>query len=76
MCWDVCGYIASGLVLAAFYMKDMIPLRLVALASNLAFIAYGLALDLTPIWFLHALLVPLNSYRLVETAKLRSGMRR
>jgi hypothetical protein len=72
MCWDLCGYIASGLVLAAFYMKDMIPLRLVALLSNLAFIAYGLALDLTPIWLLHALLVPLNAYRLVEAARLRA----
>jgi hypothetical protein len=76
MCWDVCGYIASGLVLAAFYMKDMIPLRIVALASNLAFIGYGLALELTPIWLLHALLVPLNGYRLVEAARLRSAMRR
>ncbi len=73
MCWDVCGYVASALVLTAFYMKDMIPLRLVALASNLAFIAYGLALGITPIWLLHALLVPLNGYRLLETAKLRSG---
>jgi hypothetical protein len=72
MCWDVCGYVASGLVLAAFYMKDMVPLRIAALASNLAFIAYGLALGLTPIWLLHALLVPLNGWRLVEAARVRS----
>jgi hypothetical protein len=69
MCWDVCGYVASGLVLAAFYMRDMVPLRIAALASNLAFIAYGLALGLTPIWLLHLLLVPLNGWRLVEAAK-------
>ncbi len=69
MCWDLCGYVASGLVLAAFYMKDMVPLRLAALASNLAFMAYGLALDLTPIWLLHALLVPLNGWRLVQAAR-------
>ena len=71
MCWNVCGYIASALVLAAFYMKDIIPLRLAALASNLAFIAYGLAFGLTPIWLLHALLLPLNGYRLVEAARLQ-----
>jgi hypothetical protein len=53
-------------------MKDIIPLRLAALASNVAFIAYGLALGLTPIWLLHALLVPLNGYRLVEAARLRT----
>ena len=69
MCWDVCGYVASGLVLAAFYMKDMVPLRIAALGSNLAFIAYGLALGLTPIWLLHALLVPLNAWRLMDAAK-------
>jgi hypothetical protein len=73
VCWDLCGYLASGLVLAAFSMKDMIPLRLAALASNLAFMAYGLALDLPPIWLLHALLVPLNSYRLLA-ARLRSDV--
>jgi hypothetical protein len=73
MCWDVCGYVASGLVLAAFYMKEMVPLRIAALASNLAFIAYGLALGLTPIWLLHLLLVPLNGWRLVEAMRrLRS----
>jgi CRP/FNR family transcriptional regulator, cyclic AMP receptor protein len=68
MCWDFCGYVASGLVLATFSMKDMVPLRIVALGSNLAFMAYGLALDLTPIWLLHAMLVPLNGWRLVEAA--------
>ena len=73
MCWHVCGYVASGLVLAAFYMNDMVPLRVVALASNLAFIVYGLALDLTPIWLLHALLVPLNGCRLIEA--VRAGSR-
>jgi hypothetical protein len=72
MGWELSGYVASGLVLAAFYMQDMIPLRLVALASNVAFIAYGVALDLTPIWLLHALLVPLNGYRLMQAAKLRA----
>jgi hypothetical protein len=76
MCWDLCGYVASALVLAAFYMKDIIPLRLAALASNLAFIAYGLAFGLTPIWLLHALLVPLNGYRLMEAHRLQSGMKR
>jgi hypothetical protein len=72
MGWELSGYIASGLVLAAFYMQDMIPLRLVALASNVAFIAYGVALDLTPIWLLHALLMPLNGYRLIGAARLRA----
>ena len=73
MCWDLCGYVASGLVLATFSMKDMVPLRIAALASNLAFITYGLALGLRPIWLLHALLMPVNGWRLVQAARLRPG---
>jgi hypothetical protein len=69
--WDLAGYVASALVLAAFYMKSMVWLRVVALLSNLAFIVYGLALNLPPIWLLHALLVPLNWFRLVEAARTR-----
>jgi CRP/FNR family transcriptional regulator, cyclic AMP receptor protein len=61
--WDVIGYVASGLVLASFCMRDMIPLRLVSVCSNLAFLTYGLALGLVPVWVLHALLLPINCWR-------------
>ncbi len=37
---EPCGYLASALVFGTFYMKRMIPLRLVGIASNLAFIVY------------------------------------
>jgi hypothetical protein len=73
--WDALGYVASALVLAAFYMKEMIPLRIAALASNLSFIAYGAALDLTPIWLLHVLLLPMNGCRLVQALRLRRTLR-
>lgn len=63
---DALGYLASALVLAAFCMKDMIPLRVVALCSNLAFMTYGLCLGLAPIWVLHAVLLPINGWRLWE----------
>ena len=61
--WDAIGYVASGLVLASFCMRDMIPLRLVSVCSNLAFLTYGLALGLVPVWVLHALLLPINCWR-------------
>jgi hypothetical protein len=70
--WDLIGYVASALVLAAFYMREMVPLRIVALCSNLAFIAYGAALGLTPIWLLHILLLPMNGWRLVQAVRSRS----
>jgi hypothetical protein len=63
---DAIGYLASALVLAAFCMKEMIPLRVVAVCSNIAFLFYGSALGLVPVWLLHATLLPINCWRLLE----------
>jgi hypothetical protein len=38
----VAGWVAAVLVFSAFFMRTMIPLRIVAIASNVAFIAYAL----------------------------------
>jgi CRP/FNR family cyclic AMP-dependent transcriptional regulator len=38
---DMAGYVASLLVFATFYMKTMIPLRIIAVLSNVAFIVYA-----------------------------------
>ena len=67
------GFIASALVLAAFGMKDMVNLRIVAICSNIAFITYGIVLDLLPILILHVILLPLNGWRLVGVLKQRSA---
>jgi CRP/FNR family transcriptional regulator, cyclic AMP receptor protein len=67
MSWlEVIGYIASVLVLTTFYMKTMIPLRYCAIASNIAFIAYGFLDRIYPVLVLHLLLLLLNIKRLVE----------
>jgi hypothetical protein len=71
------GFIASALVLAAFGMKDMVNLRVIAICSNIAFIAYALVLNLPPVLILHVILLPLNGWRLMEALKQRrSGMSR
>jgi hypothetical protein len=67
------GYVASVLVLAAFGMKDMVNLRIVAICSNIAFITYGIALNLLPVLILHVVLLPLNGWRPMEALKLRSA---
>ncbi len=67
---DLFGYAASILVFGTFYMKRMMPLRLTAIASNLAFISYAWAYGLTPILLLHGALLPLNIMRLVELRRL------
>ena len=63
---NLIGYLAAGLVLMAFCMKDMISLRAIALASNIAFLIYGLTLGLAPVWLLHAILLPVNFCRLCQ----------
>lgn len=69
--WELIGYVAAALVLAAFYMRDMVALRLAAMCSNLAFIAYGLGFGLAPVWLLHALLLPMNGCRLLQEFRAR-----
>ncbi len=68
------GYGAAGLVLATFCMRSMRALRWVAIASNLAFIAYGYLGGLAPVLLLHALLLPVNICRLAQLrgARIRS----
>jgi CRP/FNR family transcriptional regulator, cyclic AMP receptor protein len=71
MSWlEAIGYIASGLVLTTFYMKTMIPLRYCAIASNIAFIAYGFFDRIYPVLVLHLLLLPVNIRRLLEMRHL------
>jgi hypothetical protein len=66
---NVVGFLASGLVLATFGMKDMVQLRFVAICSNFAFMAYGAAMHLPPVWLLHLALLPLNSFRLAQVLR-------
>ncbi len=73
---EVAGYIASALVFLTFYMQTMIPLRVVAILSNVAFIVYGFGERLYPVLILHALLLPLNWFRLVQMRALIRSVRR
>ena len=64
---DACeslGYIAAFLVFLTFSMKTMVPLRIVGIASNVFFIAYGYLHPAYPLLILHAALLPLNMFRL------------
>ena len=59
---DVVGYAAASAVLATFLMRSMVPLRLVAILSNI--LSYGYLADIYPVLFLHAALLPINIARL------------
>jgi CRP-like cAMP-binding protein len=73
---DLLGLGAGALVLATFYLKTMIPLRVVAIASNIAFACYGILADAMPIVILHALLLPLNALRLQQMRVLIARVKR
>ncbi|MBS0220046.1 MAG: cyclic nucleotide-binding domain-containing protein [Proteobacteria bacterium] len=73
---EIFGYIASALVFATFYMKTMMPLRLVAIASNVAFITYATIDGLAPIFILHVALLPLNVLRLLQLRDLAQQVER
>jgi len=68
------GYAASLLVFSTFYMKTMIPLRCVAIASNVAFLTYGYVGALYPVFLLHSLLLPLNVFRLRQMYRLKERL--
>jgi CRP/FNR family transcriptional regulator, cyclic AMP receptor protein len=71
MSWiEISGYVASALVLATFCMKTMIPLRAVAICSNIAFIVYGFYDGVYPVLILHTILLPLNTFRAVQMIRL------
>ena len=72
---DVIGYVAAVLVFCTFYMKTMIPLRIVGIASNVVFIAYGFVGGLYPVLILHACLLPLNCIRLFQMRSLIKRVR-
>jgi CRP/FNR family transcriptional regulator, cyclic AMP receptor protein len=78
----VAAWVASILVFCAFFMKTMIPLRIIAIASNAAFIAYallglhyGVFGRVYPILVLHACLLPLNVRRLHQLRRLVTAVR-
>jgi len=72
---EAIGYVAAFLVFLTFYIRIMVPLRIVAICSNFAFIAYGYLDGLYPVLLLHIVLLPLNMIRLRQMIQLSSRVR-
>lgn len=68
MFWvNLLGSIASASVLATFSMDTMVPLRAIAICSNVLFVSYGALTHIYPVLVLHAILLPINCRRLMQT---------
>lgn len=76
MSWvDGLGYAAALSVLLTFCMSTMIPLRLLAVASNVLFGSYGLIEGIYPVLVLHTVLLPVNLFRLAQIVIHVRGVR-
>jgi CRP/FNR family transcriptional regulator, cyclic AMP receptor protein len=72
---EMAGYLAAFLVFLTFYMKTMVPLRVVGICSNCIFITYAYLGGLHPVLILHLILLPLNGLRLREMLRLVGEVR-
>ena len=76
MTWiDFLGYAASASVLVTFCMSTMVPLRAVAICSNVLFASYGAFAHIYPVLILHTILLPVNSVRLYQILNLIKRVR-
>ena len=62
--------VASLLVIVSAFVKTMIPLRWLAVASNVGFIVYGLVHPAPLMVVLHAVLLPVNGERVWQMIQL------
>jgi hypothetical protein len=78
------GMLAGVFYLASHFMKDMVPLRVLALASNGLFLIFSVLhthFDITqlielPEFLLNLILLPVNTQRLVEIIRLTKQVER
>jgi CRP/FNR family cyclic AMP-dependent transcriptional regulator len=73
--FELLGYAGAAVNIVTYSMRTMIPLRIMAIASNCIFIVYGSIGSVYPILVLHAVLLPLNAYRLREMLRLVANVR-
>ena len=79
---EVAAWLAAALVFGSFFMRTIVPLRTIAIGSNLVFIAYallglqeGIFDKVLPILVLHTALLPLNIVRLREVTRTIRSIR-
>ena len=68
--------LAAVLIVVSAFVKTIIPLRWLAVASNTGFIVYGLVHPALLILALHLTLLPINLWRVAEMHRLTRRVRR
>ena len=72
---EALGFLAAFFMFSTFYMKNMIPLRIIGMTSNATFIVYASLTQVWPLLVLHTVLLPMNLYRLIQMIRLIEKVR-
>ncbi len=67
---NLLGLIGGIFYVASVTLRTMIPLRIAAIISNVLFICYGLLAKALPTFFMYAVLLPINCFRLYQIQQL------
>src|ERR1700709_1460305 len=70
------SFFASIFVVATLSMRTMIPLRVFAILTNILLITTAIPIHNYPTMILHAVLLPLNTYRLHQMLQLVRDVKR
>ncbi len=68
---ETLGWLAAALTVASYAVRTMLPLRILAILSSLAFVTYAVLLSLWPMVVMELILLPFNIWRLWEIVVLR-----
>ena len=67
---SMCALIGAGFYAATMLMRTMVPLRVFGIISALFFVAYGALAGAVSTFFMYLLLLPINSWRLIQMRSL------
>jgi hypothetical protein len=63
---ELVGYAGTAFTVVAYGMRRIVPLRIAAILSSVAFLSYGLLMQSYPLVLMEIMLLPINTYRLLE----------
>lgn len=69
------AWLGAALAVTSFFMKTMIPLRLVAIGGHLCFLVYGMYSGSYYVLLAYGVTLPFNIWRLLEMKRLVSNVR-
>jgi hypothetical protein len=68
---EAIGFAGTGFTIVAYGMRHLVPLRIAAILSSLSFLTYGLCTQSYPLVVMEVILLPINTFRLLEVLRGR-----